>query len=249
MKTHIIRRFGCFAVVVATCTVFFAVDASAAPISVLIRVPARSTLPAVLPGLLAQWRQSGHVANVLFLTQGRPEKVEHADAVASFESLAVLEFTSETRYAAWQKEDAPALPTGLIVHRADVLAHGELTPRDSTRSVFAVNTYRPLVSAARFDEFVQGYVQPLYRDMRATKYLVRYTAYLERGETGKVDAINVLEYRDSAAFDTLIGTLKNGIRENLLATHPTYPKYDKIKDTIRVDGFGTFATYTELPPR
>ena len=26
------------------------------------------------------------------------------------------------------------------------------------------------------------------------------------------------------------------------------PQFDKIKDTLRVDGFGTFATCTELPP-
>ena len=221
-----------------------ALAAVAAPTNVIIRVPAGTPSPAALPELLSKWRQSGQVANVLFLTQGKSEKPERT---AKFESFAVLEFPSEGSYETWQKEDAPALPAGLIVRRADALAHGELTPRDSNRSVFVVNTYTPTVPAARFAEYVEGYVHPLYEAMRGTKHVVRYTAYLERGETGKVDALNVIEYRDSVAFAAM-GTLKNGIREKLTATHPTYPQFDKIKDTLRVDGFGTFATYTELPP-
>ena len=224
-----------------------AAAALAAPTNVIIRVPAGMTSPAGLPELLSKWRQSGQVANVLFLTQGRPEKAEHAEAAIKFESLAVLEFPSEGSYEAWQRDDAPALPAGLIVRRADALAHGELSPRDSNRSVFIVNTYTPLVPPARFAEYVEGYVHPLYEAMRGTKHLVRYTAYLERGETGKVNAINVLEYRDPVAFAAM-ATLKNGIREKLTATSPTYPQFDKIKDTLRVDGYGTYGTYTELPP-
>jgi phosphate transport system substrate-binding protein len=45
-----------------------------------------------------------------------------------------------------------------------------------------------------------------------------------------------------------MGTLKAGLRAKLAATSATYPQFDKIKDTLRVDGFGTFANYTELPP-
>ncbi|MEO6876146.1 MAG: substrate-binding domain-containing protein, partial [Opitutaceae bacterium] len=103
------------------------------------------------------------------------------------------------------------------------------------------------VPAARFRAFVDGYVHPLYEAMRGTKHLVRYTAYLERGDEGHAMAFNVLEYRDPVAF-AKIGTLKTGIREKLAATVPTYNQFDKIKDTLRVDGFGTFASYSELPP-
>ena len=89
-----------------------ALAAVAAPTNVLIRVPAGTASPAELPELLAKWRQSGQVANVLFLTQGKPEKAERT---ARFESLAVLEFQSEGSYEAWQRDAAPALPAGLIV--------------------------------------------------------------------------------------------------------------------------------------
>jgi len=224
-----------------------ALPAQAAPTNVLIRTPAGTPAPAGLPELLSKWRQSGQVSNVLFLTQGRPEKADAPDRKAQFGAFVVLEFLSEGSYEAWQKEAAPALPAGLIVHQADALAHGELSPRDSNRSVFIVNAYTPIVPAARFREFVDGYVHPLYEAMRGTKHLVRYTAYLERGETGQAMAFNLLEYRDPVALNAVVA-VKNSLREKVAAATPTYNQFDKIKDTLRRDGFGTIASYTELPP-
>jgi phosphate transport system substrate-binding protein len=218
--------------------------ASAAPTNVIIRSAAGIPAPAGLPELLSKWRQSGQVSNVLFLTQVKPEKAERS---ALFGSMVVLEFLSEGSYQAWLKDAAPALPAGLTVRQADTLAHGELTPRDSNRSVFVVNAYTPKVPETRFREFVDGYVHPLYEAMRGTKHLVSYTAYLEHGETGQVMAFNVLEYRDPVAF-AAVGKLKGSLREKVAAATPTYVQFDKIKDTLRVDGFGAFATYTELPP-
>jgi len=216
----------------------------ASPANVIIRVPTGTPVPARLPELLAKWRQSGQVANVLYLTDGRSEKPERS---AKFAAIAVLDFPSEGSCESWLKADAAALPAGLIVRRADALANGELSPRDSNRSIFVVNTYTPTVPADRFAEYVAGYVHPLYEAMRGTKHLVRYTAYLERGETGKVDALNVLEYRDDVAHAAM-AALKSGIRQQVAAATPTYAAFDKIKDTLRIDGYGTTATYTELPP-
>ncbi len=216
----------------------------AAPANVLIRTAAGTPAPAELAPLLSKWRQSGQVANVLLLTDGKPEKAEHP---AAFGAFVVLEFADENSADTWQHDDAPALPAGLSVHRADALAHGELSPRDSNRSIFIVNAYAPTVSAARFNEFVQGYVHPLYEAMRGTKHLVRYTVYQERADNGQGEVFNVLEYRDPVAFATM-GKIKGSLRDKLTATSPTYPQFDKIKDTLRVDGFGTFASYTELPP-
>src|ERR1019366_8757628 len=49
-------------------------SAVAAPTNVIIRTTEGVACPAELPALLAKWRQSGQVANVLLLTDGRPEK-------------------------------------------------------------------------------------------------------------------------------------------------------------------------------
>ena len=138
-------------------SIWLSVTALAVPANVLIRVPAGSPMPAELAPLLSKWRQSGQVANVLLLTQGRTEN-PGPDRKAQFETFAVLEFPNEAAADRWQQEAAPALPAGLIVRRADALAHGELSPRDSNHSIFIVNTYQPKVPASRFGEFVAGYV-------------------------------------------------------------------------------------------
>jgi len=215
-----------------------------ATVNVLVRVPAGQAMPAGLAPLLSEWRQSGRISGVLWLTQGRSEKPERT---AKFEALAVLEFSSERACETWQSESARRLPAGLIARRVDVLAHGELPTSDHRQSVFVVNTYTPKVPAARFNEFVQGYVKPLYEAMRGTGHLVRYTAYLERGaEGGETDALNLLEYRDAAAFNAVTKS-KTALRDQVAAAVPTYNQFDKIKDTLRVDGFGTTATYTPIP--
>lgn len=224
-------------------SIWLAAAALAAPVNVVIRVSAGAPLPAKLTPLLTEWRQTGQVSNVLFLAEGKPEK---PDAKALFEALAVLEFTDEGSFDTWHKQAEPLLPAGLIVRRADVLTNGELSPRNSKHSIFVVNTYTPTVSAERYSEYAKGYLKPLYESMQATKLLVRFTSYLERGEIGKVDALSVLEYRDSAAFDAM-PALKKEIREKLTATNPTYPKFDKTKDALRIDGGGTFSSYVELP--
>ena len=228
----------------ALSSLWLAAAAFAVPANVIVRVPAGTPLPAELPPLLAQWRQSGQVANALLLTQGKAETAAHP---ATFEAFVVLEFASENSADIWERDAAPALPKGLIVRRADALAHGELSPRDSNHSIFIVNTYTPIVPRARFNEFVQGYTKPLYEAMRGTKHLVRYTIYHERGADGKVDLLSLLEYRDSVAF-AAVTKMKLDIRAKLAATVPTYTQFDKIKDTLRNDSHGTYGTYTELPP-
>ena len=219
-------------------------SAVAEPVNVVVRVPVGTVSPAGLPGLLAKWRRSGQVTNSLLLIQGRADK---PDRVAKFESLAVLEFQDEASYAAWERGPAAALPTGLQVRRADVLARGEPLPHDRKRAAFVVNTYTPIVASEKFVEFVDGYVKPLYAALQATRHLVFYTIYLERGAVGKVDALTVLEYRDAEAV-VAVGKIKNAVRRQVAAATPSYARFDAIKDTLRIDGFGTFATKADDGP-
>lgn len=220
-----------------------ATAALAAPAHVLIRVPPGQKTPASLPALLAHWRQAGQVAKVLLLTDGRAEK---AGTAPKFVTLAVLDFADEPSCESWQKTAAAELPSGLLVRRADLVVEDATPAPHPTRAFFLVNTYTPTVPTERYDDFVTGYIQPLYEAMLATQHLVSYGVYVERGETGKVDALSVLEYRDAAAFAAM-PPLKKGIRAKLTATAPSYAKYDKIKDGLRLDVGGTFATHTELP--
>jgi hypothetical protein len=217
--------------------------ALAAPAQVILRVPTGQPLPAGLPARLAEWRQSGEVSEVLLLTQGRSESGEYT---AKFEAFAVLEFASEAACTKWQRTARATLPAGVTAREADVLVTGGHPPADAGKAVFVVNTYTPTTSRARYQEFAQGYIKPLYEAMTATGNLVRYTMYHERGEQGQVDALTVLTYRDAAALAAL-GTIKPAIREKLTATVPTYAQFDKIKDSLRTDGHGTTGTYTPVP--
>jgi len=219
-----------------------AVGLGAKPAPVLIRVPTGMPIPSSLPPLLARWQQSGHVAKVLFLTDGKPETPDHP---AQFAALAVLEFADDASAETWQKQDAPNLPPNLIVRQADVLATSGSSAPLSAHPVFVVNTYTPTVSPETFRAYVAGYVQPLYEAMYGTKLLATYTCYLERDENGKPDALNVLQYADAEALKTM-GKRKGSIRDRVAATVPSYAHYDKIKDTLRVDGHGTIATYTPI---
>ena len=218
--------------------------AVAKPQVVLIRVPAGQQTPSVLPSSLSTWRQAGQVANVLFLTNSKAKKTNQT---AKFDSLTVLEFEDESSCDSWLTTLAPTLPKGLIIRHAKSLVHGEISPRDSNHSIFVINEYTPKVTEDKYNQFAQAYLKPLYEGMRATKNLIRYTNYIEDGAIGEANAFSVLEYRDPVAF-AAVPAQKVKIREKLTVNNSGYASYDKVKDTLRVDGGGTYATYTELPP-
>lgn len=219
------------------------VIAQAAPPHVLLRVPAGSPMPPELPGLFAQWLGSGQVSNALLLTEGQAEK---NGQIPGFEAMGILKFPDEAAYQAWQKAASPSLPRGLIVRRAEVLTHDEISPADRRHTAFVVNAYTPKVSRERYREFAVEYLAPLYAAQQATKLLVSSTMYLEEGAVGQTQALAVLEYRDREALTEIV-PLKLKIREKLNATNPGYARFHPIKDELRSDDGGTFAKYTELP--
>ena len=225
---------------------FIAVTAclAAKPQVVLIRVLTGHQSPTSLVSSLSTWRQTGQVANVLYLNNGKAEK---SNQNAKFDSLTVVEFEDEASCNFWLTNLAPTLPKDLIIKHATALVHGEISPRDSNHSIFVINEYTPKVNQEEYNKFAQAYLKPLYEAMRSTKNLVRYTNYIEDGEIGEAKAFSLLEYRDPVAF-AAIPAQKIKIRETLNKNNSGYNSYDKIKDNLRIDGGGTYATYTELPP-
>ncbi len=223
--------------------VYLSAHVFAAPAHVVIRVPTGTPQPAALAPLLAKWRESGLISDCLLLTRGQPEK---PGDLAIFETFAVLELPGEDAAERWQRDAAPLLPAGLRVRRADILVHGEISPRDSQRSVFVVNTYTTIVPRDHYDEFAQAYLKPLYEGQRAAGVLVRHTMFLERDVVGQADALAVLEYRDSDALQAAVA-IKLDLRRTLTASNPGYVKFDPVKATLRKDVGGTFASLTELP--
>jgi phosphate transport system substrate-binding protein len=234
------RAVRLLAAFVALTSLVFAGPAAAKPANVLITVPAGAAAPADFATELASWRQSGVVSNALLLDQDQKKD-------PGFSSLALLEFPNEGFYEQWNKEEAPKLAAPLVVKRADVLANGEIYPRDSNKSVFLVNTYKLLVPPERYNEFVQGYILPNLLDQKAAHLLLRYTMYLERGSAEEGQAVLVLEYRDSVAFSRR-DAVRDELVKKLLATDPAWKKWDETQDSVRKGLSRTLANYIELPP-
>lgn len=218
-----------------------AFPAFAQPAHVVVRLPAGEREPTGLSELLSSWRQSGHTSNVT-----RIDSTQAQDP--GFATMILLEFPSEGSYQAWEREESAKLVAPLLFRRADLLAKGEITPRDSNKSVYKVNLYQPTVPLQRYREFVDGYITPLMEAQRTQRILVGYWMYVERGassaSTGQ--SILVLEHRDSVAFERAT-EIKADIRARLTASHPTYPKFHELKDGLREDISGTMAKYTEIP--
>src|SRR2546429_1881569 len=216
-----------------------AAPACAKSAHVLIIVPPGATAPAGFAQQLATWRQSGEVSSALLLDQNQKND-------PGFASLALLEFPSEGFYERWNRDEAPKLGAPLLVKRADVLTHVEVSPRDSNKSVFLVNTYKLLVPPQRYDEFVRGYILPNLLDQKAAHLLLRHTLYLERGPSDEAEAVLVMEYRDSVAFSRRDAVRDAPVRK-LLASNQAWKKWDQTQDSIRKGLTRTLAAYTELP--
>ena len=166
--------------------------ALALPTQVLVTVPADANPPVNLGEMFSAWKFSGQVATIHVLEQAQKGK-------AAFRSFAILEFPSEGSYEAWRKEGAPKLPASVTWKHADVMTHAEISPRDSNRSTWIVNSYDPGMPPAAFKEMVDKTVGPSLYEQRAGKALMRYTLYLER-ETPNPRAVLVREYRDPISF-------------------------------------------------
>jgi ABC-type phosphate transport system substrate-binding protein len=218
-----------------------ALPASAEPVNVVITLPTGAQMPASLASLVSSWRHAGQISDALWL-----ESNQKADQ--GFATLVILEFPNEGHYEFWVKEEASKLTSPLSVKRADVLTHGEITPRDSNRSIFLVKTYDTLVAPDDYERFVAAYVAPDMANQRAQKILIRYTMYLPReAGGGKGRSLLVMEYRDSVAFGRRDAVNKE-FEQQLLATNAVWKKLHESKEAIRRDVSETVAAYVELPP-
>lgn len=219
-------------------SLLFAGAALAETANVVVTLPVGATAPSGFAAQLAAWRQTGQVSDVLWLDSDQREN-------AGFETLVALEFPTIGYYEAWLRDERPKLAAPLVVARADVLAHGELTPRDSNNSIFKVNAYQP--TSADYPKFATDYLKPLMEGQRAARILVRYTVYQERAETGFGRSWLVTEYRDQVAFNRS-EAVKTDVRARLNRDNAAYHRLDGIKESLRTTGPETMARYAELPP-
>jgi phosphate transport system substrate-binding protein len=213
--------------------------ASGSPEHILITAPSGAPGAPGLPAQLAGWRQDGLVSFAILLDSTQ-------DKGAPFGSLAVLDFPDEASLAQWQRVAAPSLGAGLIVTRADALAHGEKTPRDSSRATFLVALYDVLAPAARYREYVEGYVVPQMEAWKAARNITSYTLFAARPGSGAPwQSLLLMEYPDSLAYSQR-DAVKDSTRAKL-AADSAWKGFSDAKAAFRTEKSLTPAVLAELP--
>lgn len=209
-----------FAFLATAAMVGAAAPALAEPAHVILSIPDGAALPADLAPTLSKWRQSGDVADVLWLSSNQRQN-------SAFDTLVELDFPSEADYRAWAEKDAPALHAPVEVHKVNALVHAETLPRDSNYSTFQVDNFEVAGGETAVRDYAIGTLKPLMESERAKKDVLRYTLYDEPQQSGRTKAWIIAEYRDPASFARA-------------AALPAPP--------IGARGAITLARYEELPP-
>ena len=170
-----------------------AAPALAEPAHVILDLPDGAALPADLAPIVSKWRQSGDVADVLWLSSNQRQN-------SAFDTLVELDFPSDADYRRWAQKDASALQAPIEVHKVDAVVHGETFPRDSNYSTFRVATFDVAGGEAAVKDYAVGTLKPLMESERAKKIVLRYTLYDEPQAGGRTKVWVVTEYRDPASF-------------------------------------------------
>lgn len=225
---------------VAGAALAFATPALAEQAHVLLTIPAGEKVPADLAPTLSKWRQSGEVADVLWLDANQ------RDATA-FETLVLLDFPDEAGYAAWAAKDAAALQAPVVQHHVTAEIHGETYPRDSNYSVFQVDSFQATRDRGEVEDYAKHYLKPLLEGQRLAKAVLRYTVFDEAQPDGRDKSWLLTEYRDPAAFSRA-PALTREIGGKLGQQDPAFARIDQAKATLRTPGQQTVARYAELPP-
>lgn len=210
----------CHALIATVAAIGLAIPALADPAHVIVSVPSGASLPSDLAPTLSKWRQSGDVADVLWLSGNQRQS-------AGFNTFVELDFPSEADYQKWAAKDAPALRAPLEVHKVNALVHGETLPRDSNYSTFQVETFEARGGEAELGAYANNVLKLLMESERAKKNVLRYTLYDEPEQGGRTRAWILTEYRDAASF----------ARAAALPAAPAGAR-----------GLLTVARYEELPP-
>jgi hypothetical protein len=221
------------------CVALAVYAAVAAPTYILITVPSGAPGGAGLPALLAEWRQTGMVADLWLLNSSQREK-------ATFDSLAVLQFSDDAAVSAWQRNCASHMGAGAITTKVDTLARGETFPRDSTKAIFLAAQYDIMASHAKYREFVKGYVTPEMEALRTRNILTSYFLFAARDHASAPwHSLLIMEYRDSVALDHRSQAMDE-VRSQL-ASNATWKALSDAKPSIRTERSLTQASWELLP--
>lgn len=183
---HLPWNFKTVSIVLGIASAGTAMPALADPAHVILAVPAGANLPADLSSTIADWRQTGAIADAIWLEANQREG-------ASFDTFVELDFPSPADYQRWNSAQRAKLASVVEVHPVDSVVHAETYPRDSNHSVFTVASF-----AAADSQAAAGALKPLLDKQRGAKTVMRYTLYRDKEASGRSWLLT--EYRDPTAF-------------------------------------------------
>ena len=214
--------------------------AAASPSYVVLTASAEAGGRLALPALLAEWRQTGAVADTWLLNVASNKQ-------SRYTSIAVLQFPDESFLAHWQQRSAAAIGSGIVVSKVDTLARGETFPRDSSKAIFVVTDYDVSTSPEQYKQYVRGYVTPEMEALRAKKILTSYFLFTPRERTGAPwHALLVTEYPTPLAFERR-QTAMTQVREQL-SSNASWKTLSDSKQSVRKELSATEYGWQLLPP-
>jgi phosphate transport system substrate-binding protein len=212
--------------------------AAAAPAHIVITIPPGHAA-GNLPALLAEWRQTGTVADTFLLNSTAAKD-------ATFTSVAVLQFPDQASLDTWRRTGAPKLEKIAIVTAVDTLARGETFPRDSANAIFQVAQYDVTAAPDAYARFVKACVIPELEVVRGRKILTSYFQFAARDRSAAPwHSVLVLEYRDSVAFDRRNATLDAARKE--LAANAAWTSAAAARESVHKERSVARATWELLP--
>ena len=215
--------------------------ALAAPAFVILTVTDKNASGDTLGQHLANWRHLGLVSDAQLLEGAAAEE-------SVFSQLGILEFPDEAALEHWQQTGEGQLGDGVMVTVADALSNSEITPRNSSDSVFQVMQYDVMVPKDGFLDYIEFYQTPQLQARITAEIMDRFTNYYARpGSTAPWQSLLILEYRDAHAFSIMDG-VKAEIAVRLKKQDARFKATNDAKYDIRNKTATTQSRWLELPP-
>ncbi len=212
------------------------------PAYALITQPVGKPAPDDFAAQLAAARNGGQVSDVILL-KAKPS----VEGPLGFDSLAVVEFTSDAAYEKWETEAAPKLGKDLIVRRADLLVD-DRAKEHGAAPAYVVSHYEALIPKDEYTAYTKAYIKPNMDGQKAGGVMAGYAMFYEREPVPGIKGnrtILVKEYVDEAAFGKS-EAIKEKDKVRLLKD-PEWKKINDTKTTLRNDISGTLALPVKLP--
>jgi hypothetical protein len=180
---------------------------------------------------LLQLQRDGEISSLVWIA---------GDNSQGISPTAILDFSSESRYARWMAREIPRFRGAVDVVKADRIARGGESSHDN---VLQVKVYQPNVGPGTYREYAAAYVVPLMERQRESGSLNDFAIYLEHdAEAGKGRAITVTGYSDVRALGDA-RRVKERARSEMSERDSAYREWNVTQAGIRTPIARSFAAF------